>query len=277
VQAESTPAAHEALRFEFGRNWGRFLRTVSEERIARAEDSLREMLSVEDLRGRSFLDAGSGSGLFSLAARRLGARVRSFDYDAQSVACTDRLRQTYFPGDPGWAVERGSVLDRGYLEGLGTFDVVYSWGVLHHTGRMWEAMENACARVAPGGRLFVAIYNDQGGPSRRWTRVKRAYNRLPPALRFAVVLPSLVHVWWKPSLRDLLRGRPFHTWRTYGGDRGMSPWWDLLDWVGGYPFEVAKPEQVFDFCVRRGFRLLRLATHGGGPDCNEYVFQRGDA
>src|SRR5579862_3362056 len=123
-------------RFAFGANWAEFLRLLSEERIARAEASLRDMLDVEHQRGKSFLDIGSGSGLFSLAARRLGARVRSFDYDAQSVACTAELRRRYFPDDPSWTVERGSALDEAYLRALGKHDVVYSWGVLHHTGDM---------------------------------------------------------------------------------------------------------------------------------------------
>ncbi|MDB4949150.1 MAG: methyltransferase type 12 [Gemmatimonadetes bacterium] len=271
---QANPADAEPFRFAFGRNWARFLEGLDEARIRTAVDSLRDMLGVDDLRGKRFLDAGSGSGLFSLAARRLGARVHSFDYDAGSVACTEHLRATYFPGDAEWTVDRASVLDAAYLETLGTADVVYCWGMLHHTGHMWDGLENVCARVAPGGTLFVSIYNDQGGASRRWRRVKRLYNRLPRALRFVVVVPALAHIWWKPSLRDLLQRRPGRTWREYGGDRGMSPWWDLLDWVGGFPFEVAKPEEIFEFCTRRGFRLLRLSTHGGGPDCNEYVFVR---
>ncbi|HWC76414.1 MAG TPA: class I SAM-dependent methyltransferase, partial [Blastocatellia bacterium] len=145
-------------RFAFGQNWARYLEGLDESRIQDAETSLKEMLEVEDLQGKSFLDIGSGSGLFSLAARRLGARVHSLDYDPQSVACTSELRRRYFPGDSSWTVEEGSTLDREYLNSLGSFDVVYSWGVLHHTGRMWEALDNALVPVKPGGRLFVAIY-----------------------------------------------------------------------------------------------------------------------
>jgi 2-polyprenyl-6-hydroxyphenyl methylase/3-demethylubiquinone-9 3-methyltransferase len=268
----AAPPASDELRFAFGRNWAEFLRSLDEERIATAVESLRERLGVADLAGRTFLDAGSGSGLFSLAARRLGARVHSFDYDAQSVGCTAKLREQFFPGDAAWTVEQGSVLDAGYLRRLGSFDVVYSWGVLHHTGAMWSALANVAALVAPGGTLFVSIYNDQGGASRRWRRVKRTYNRLPPPLRFAVLVPSLVAIWWKPLLRDALTLRPFASWRGYGGARGMSPWRDLVDWVGGYPFEVARPEEIFAFFRERGFVLETLVTHAGGGDCNEFVF-----
>src|SRR5438270_7636215 len=130
-----TPAGSpDELRFQFGKNWSRFLEVLDDERIAEAERSLVEMLEVRDLRGRSFLDVGSGSGLFSLAAKRLGAtRVHSFDFDPNSVACTSELKRRFFAKDPNWTIEQGSVLDKPYLTSLGTFDIVYSWGVLHHT------------------------------------------------------------------------------------------------------------------------------------------------
>jgi 2-polyprenyl-6-hydroxyphenyl methylase/3-demethylubiquinone-9 3-methyltransferase len=261
-------------RFAFGENWRRFLSIIDESRIVSAEDSLRRMLEASDLGGKIFLDIGCGSGLFSLAARRLGARVHSFDYDPQSAACAQELRRRYFPGDQDWRIEEGSVLDAGYLAGLGYFDVVYSWGVLHHTGAMWQALDNAAGRVAPDGKLCIAIYNDQGAISNRWRTIKRAYNWLPAGLRFLITIPVLAHLNWRSMVKDLLRGRPFATWRGAGQDRGMSAWRDLIDWVGGYPFEVAKPEAILDFYLRRGFRLARLTTCGGSLGCNEYVFVR---
>ena len=159
-------------RFEFGKNWAAFLSVLDDERIATAEDSLKEMLECEDLQGKKFLDIGSGSGLFSLAARRLGATVHSFDFDPNSFACTQELRRRYFPGDADWRIEQGSALDSKYLESLGKFDIVYSWGVLHHTGEMWKALENATLPVGAGGKLFVAIYNDTGSQVHRgkWTK-----------------------------------------------------------------------------------------------------------
>ena len=261
-------------RFEFGKNWARFLGSLDDHRILKAEASLREMLDLADLRGLRFLDIGSGSGLFSLAARRMGARVYSFDYDPQSVDCTRELRSRYFPQDSDWVVEQGSALDAAYVRSLGAFDIVYSWGVLHHTGAMWQALENAALPVTTAGRLFVALYNDQGTASRRWTTIKRLYNRWPPPARFPLALAVLVNQWWRRWVKDLLRLRPFASWRAYGEERGMSPWRDLFDWVGGYPFEVSKPEQIFDFYRDRGFTLVKLKTCGGALGCNEFVFVR---
>jgi 2-polyprenyl-6-hydroxyphenyl methylase/3-demethylubiquinone-9 3-methyltransferase len=263
-----------ANRFAFGRNWVRFLSSLNEDRIRTAENSLQGMLEVETLKGKRFLDGGCGSGLFSLAARRLGAQVHSFDYDPQCVECGRELKRRYFGDDAAWTIEEGSVLDREYLKALGRFDVVYSWGVLHHTGAMWEALENVADCVAEGGFLFLSIYNDQGGTSRRWRTLKRTYNRSPGMVRGLIVAACLVHSWWRPLLKDLLRGRPGESWSNYWHQRGMSPISDAIDWAGGYPFEVAKPEQIFEFYRDRGFLLKTLKTSGGGMGCNEYVFCR---
>ena len=263
-------------RFEFGANWARFLSILNDERIRMAEESLKTMLEVEDLAGKSFLDIGSGSGLFSLAARRLGARVHSFDYDPQSVACTAELKRRYFPDDSNWIVEEGSALDAGYLNRFSRFDVVYSWGVLHHTGDMWRALENVTPLIVAEGVLFIAIYNDQGRSSKIWLRIKKAYNALPMPLRWLVLVPALLRLWGPVTIRDIARGKLFYTWRNYGKQRarGMSPWCDVVDWVGGLPFEVARPEEIFDFYRERGFRLDKLKTCMGDHGCNEFVFTK---
>jgi 2-polyprenyl-6-hydroxyphenyl methylase/3-demethylubiquinone-9 3-methyltransferase len=262
-------------RFEFGKNWAWFLEKLNDDRIADAEKSLSDMLATDTLAGKSFLDIGSGSGLFSLAARRLGAKVHSFDYDPNSVGCTQELRHRYYPDDEQWTVEQGSALDAGYIESLGKFDVVYSWGVLHHTGNMWTALANAAMPVSTSGQLFIAIYNDQGTSSVRWTKMKRLYNRLPKNLRFLVVWPSFLVLNWRSLVKDTLRLQPLKSIRQYErGARGMSFWQDVVDWVGGYPFEVATPEEIFDFYRQRGFDLIRLRAVGGSLGCNEFVFQK---
>jgi SAM-dependent methyltransferase len=266
----------DETRFKFGDNWARFLSTLTDDRITVAEASLRDMLEAEDLRGQRFLDIGSGSGLFSLAARRLGARVHSFDYDPQSVACTAELRRRYFPSDAEWRVEQGSVLDESYMRRLGEFDVVYSWGVLHHTGALWRAVELATIPVAAGGRFFILIYNKQRPLVTAFTTWMKKRTAALPRSGQALVAAAYI-AWHEPValLSDLYRRRnPLRRYGGYKANRGMSRWYDVVDWVGGYPYEPASPEEVFDFCRRRGFTLDRLVTCGGEHGCNQYVFTR---
>ncbi len=262
-------------RFEFGKNWSRFLEVLDDSRLASAQASLSEMLEVDNLEDKSFLDIGSGSGLFSLAARQLGARVHSFDYDPRSVACTRELRRRYFNNDGEWKIEEGSALDVDYVKSLGTFDVVYSWGVLHHTGQMWRALENAQLPVKPGGKLFIAIYNDLGSRSRRWRWIKKTYNELPRFLKIPFALAVMAPEELKAMLRSLVLLKPaeyLQRWTRYDTNRGMSRWRDIIDWVGGYPYEVARPEEIFDFYRAQGFRLTKLQCGGVGLGCNQFVF-----
>ena len=263
------------IRFAFGKNWQRFLRMLDPERIAAAEKSLCEMLEAENLNGKSFLDAGCGSGLFSLAAMRLGAsKVHSFDYDPDSVACARELRQRFFAGANHWTIEKGDVLDPAYLSPLGQFDVVYSWGVLHHTGNMHRAFDNVIPSVAPHGKLFIAIYNDQGLYSRGWKFVKRNYSRWP-ALRPFMVAGFGSYFVARDFMVDLLvlDRNPLERYRRKDV-RGMAKWPDLLDWLGGYPFEVASARYVSEYFSSRGFDLRRLKDVGRQIGCNEFVFIR---
>lgn len=262
----------EGRRFAFGDNWQRFLDVVDEQRIAAAVDSLAAMLEREDLAGLRFLDAGSGSGLFSLAASRMGASVVSFDLDPASVACTRELRRRY-AADARWEVLQGSVLDRGFLAGLGEFDVVYSWGVLHHTGAMWAACDAVSERVGTDGLLFIALYNDQGLASGVWTAVKRRYNRSGKLGRAVLESGAGAYFGLRRVAGRLARKASGMPTPTYERGRGMDAKHDLRDWVGGYPFEVASPAEVFDFFRERGFSLVHMSTLSG-HGCNEFVLRR---
>ncbi len=263
-------------RFAFGDNWQAFLKNIDAARIEQAVDSLVDRLGVDSLEGTTFLDLGSGSGLFSLAAHRLGAEVTSVDLDQQSVACTAQLKQRFGSHDgPRWTIQQGSVLDDAMMESLAQFDVVYSWGVLHHTGQMEHAIRLASQRVADGGKFFIAIYNDQGGGSRRWLKIKKTYHTLPSVLRPLWVIAVAGIYESKFALVRALQGRnplPFALWRAKRLDRGMSAWHDWVDWIGGLPFEVATPEAVVVPLREKGFVLDQLKTVRCGWGCNEYVF-----
>ena len=263
-------------RFAFGDNWSRFLSVLNEERILQAELSLKKLLGLDSLEGLTFLDIGSGSGLFSLAAYRLKAKsVCSFDYDPKSVECTRALKRQFASDSPHWVGEQGDALNNEYLNKLGTFDIVFSWGVLHHTGNMWKALENVDPMVKDSGKLFISIYNDQGGQSRRWKKIKKIYNSSGFIIKYLIIIYTIIKQQWRTVLNDILRHyNPLYSWRRYAQNRGMSAWYDVIDWAGGYPFEVAKPEEFFHFYHKKGYVLENLTTDCGGIGCNQFVFKK---
>lgn len=259
-------------RFGFGENWSAFLSVLDEDRILEAEKSLRSYLGVDGLSNKKFLDIGCGSGVFSLAARRLGATVYSFDFDKSSVACAKELKRRYFPDDNLWQIGEGSILDKSYVETLGQFDICYSWGVLHHTDNLWLAIYNAQAPLAPGGRLFIAIYNDEGITSAVWEAIKRAYcsgaiakNILTAIFFCCFFLAGLV-------MDLLLFNNPARRFREHRKYRGMSLTHDWKDWLGGYPYERARPGRVQGFVENLGFRQLKLEQPTFGFGNNQFLF-----
>ena len=252
------------LRFGFGDNWKRYLSSLTENKVEAAKQSLVSLFDGATFSGNTFLDVGSGSGLFSLAARQLGASVRSFDYDLSSVECAEALKSQYFPESSDWVISQGSVLDQSFLSELKKSDFVYSWGVLHHTGEMWQALDNVAGLVKPSGLLCVSIYNDQGWISSYWKTVKRVYN-LGPAFAF-LMLASHFPYYFARLTKRVLSGQ-------FKLERGMDLWTDYVDWIGGYPFEVATPKEIGSFFEKRGFTLVKSHLRGRRHGCNEFLFQ----
>ncbi len=265
----------DELRFGFGDNWTAFLRRLNEERIVEAEKSIQLLLGCQRLDRLSFLDIGSGSGLFSLAARRLGARVHSFDYDAACVECTTKLRARYFANDTDWQIERGSVLDDDFLDQLDSFDVVYSWGVLHHTGAVIRALKLASDRVAPGGLFAFALYR-KTRLCRMWAIEKHWYAAASrTSQRFArAAFIGLMRTSFLVFARD------FNTYvENYQSTRGMDFYHDVHDWLGGYPYESIRPAEVAALMSELGFEYVRSVTRPYstglfGSGCDEFVYRR---
>jgi 2-polyprenyl-6-hydroxyphenyl methylase/3-demethylubiquinone-9 3-methyltransferase len=275
-------------RFAFGKNWSSFIRHLTPERINSARESMEDLLDVKELTGLSFLDAGSGSGLFSLVANQLGAKVTSFDYDTDSVHCTEFVMGKYAGETPEYKVLQGSLLNAEFMKNLGEFDVVYCWGVAHHTGDMWKALGHLTGCVRAGGKIVIAIYNDQEYLSRRWIKIKQLYQKLPswlqPLYVICIFSMQFLNRVWITLLVIFLRVItlknplvPIVNWIKESRDnsRGMHAWYDLVDWVGGWPYQVAKPEEIFRFFRDQGYVMVELTTCQG-HGCNEYVFRKTD-
>ena len=252
-------------RFDFGKNWTKYSTLIDSTKITDAEQSLVTMFQVPDLIGKSFLDVGCGSGIFSLAAKNLGAEVYSFDIDSNSVSCTRKLKSSYYENDENWKIKSGSVLDREFIREVGLHDFVYCWGVAHHTGAMMKAFENLSELVNEGGQLFLAVYNDQGVLSKYWTFVKRCYVNYRIS-RPLIILTHILILLFPSWVIRKIRGKNV--------PRGMSAWYDLIDWLGGFPFETSTVKGVFKFFKDRGFELQNISTVAGKMGCNEFVFRK---
>lgn len=261
----------DTSRFEFGKNWQAFLATVTEASIRHAEAGLAKLFPNGELKGATFLDVGCGSGLSMLAARRLGAgEVRGLDLDAQSVAAAERLL-----AGQNARVSQKSILDATPAE-LGTFDIVHSWGVLHHTGAMWTALDRAGDLVRPGGLLAVALYR-KTPLCPFWSIEKRLYTEAPRPAQ------SLIRAAYKAAFLSGLAAtgkNPAAYVRDYRSARGMSWHHDVHDWLGGYPYESATPDEIKSRLAARGFEMQRSfeapARAGGlfGSHCDEFVAQK---
>lgn len=273
VNTEAARESGENIGFSFGENWVKYLNELSEKELDQAVQSLEHAFANEGLKGHRFLDLGSGSGLFSLAAHTLGVRsIASIDIDPHSVACTAFLRNRV--GDPpAWSIARGSVLDPAFLATFDPVDRLYCWGVLHHTGAMWSAFDAALGLIAPGGLGCIALYN-RPRHLKLHLALKRTYNHLPRVIRPVMVgLCALAYF-----LRLLTTGRnPIKFVRDYGAlNRGMSFWRALEDWLGGLPYEFAEADEVEARVRERGLRIVRSVVRAPGNN-NDYLIARSRA
>jgi 2-polyprenyl-6-hydroxyphenyl methylase/3-demethylubiquinone-9 3-methyltransferase len=266
----------EKNHFSFGKNWQSFLDTLNDEKKTEAKKSLLDFLGSNfQISGKTVVDIGSGSGLFSWAFYELGVtRLESVDIDDFSLACTKELKKQ--EGNPGnWNVHKISALNEERLKSLGTFDLVYSWGVLHHTGAMWQAITNTIPLVTQDGYFYIALYNKNEkawleGTSKFWEKAKVFYNQLPSVGKKICDRIYAVYL----CLGLLFHGRnPRKYVRGYTSVRGMDFMTDIRDWLGGHPYEHASVKEVEDFFQKNGFKMINI-KEVRSIGCNEFLFKR---
>jgi SAM-dependent methyltransferase len=262
-------------RFAFGKNWQSFASVADEESISEAQRGLVRLFPNGELRGVRILDVGCGSGLSMAAALRLGAsHVHGVDIDQNSIRAAQDLLARFDVGK-NWSVETANLLDLPPQ----SYDVVYGWGVLHHTGAMWRALESVTKLVRPGGLLAVALYRKSPACT-FWQREKRIYNNAPPPIR--LFIRSLYKTAYLSALAASGRNPFDYVFNYHHRTRGMSFHHDIHDWLGGYPYESASPEEIIGFMAKHRFSLERsfqrpVAVKGlFGSHCDEYV-ARSDA
>jgi len=251
--------------FSFGENWRDYLINISDADIARARKDVEEWLGDGFVAGKTVLDIGSGSGIHSLGFHSLCAEsVQSFDYDEHSVEATRTLWAKQ--GSPGnWTVSQGSILNPAFLETMGQFDIVYSWGVLHHTGAMWEAFKNVATLLAPGGALWISLYT-KGPNYQEHLELKTRYNLASDAGKRWMVRKVVA----RRMLGKIRRLQNPFAWNTKKA-RGMNQYHDIVDWLGGLPYEVADPNEVLRAGKEQGLALERIKVRPEGT-CSIYLF-----
>jgi ubiquinone/menaquinone biosynthesis C-methylase UbiE len=252
--------------FSFGTNWKAFSeRELCVQQLNDASRSVKTLLEIESLKDLSFLDVGCGSGLFSLAAYELGAkRIVGIDIDPMCISVSEQNRNKFIPSAPIEFIE-GSALDQERLKSLGEFDIVYAWGSLHHTGEMYEAIKAVSRQVAAGGTYVLAIYN-RHVTSRIWRFIKWLYNKLPPFGQEIMAFLFFIVIFFAKYL--ITHKNPLIK------ERGMNFWRDVIDWIGGYPYEYASPQEIEEYLTKQGFVLRRFVKAQVPTGCNEYIFQK---
>lgn len=262
------------MRYNFGKNWAHYVDGIDgefDQTLDLAKQYLCDVFGIEKIIGKSFIDVGSGSGLFSLAAVELGAaRVLSIDYDPDSVMTTNSLKDKTKYSDEKWAVIQGDLLDKLLVDKLGTFDLVHCAGVAHHTGEMMLALANLDNLVAKNGYLFESIYNRISIFSSLWHKIKYLYNKfrwLRPLIKISYVVSWFLY--WMFN-----RKWPLTEVKNFGKNgRGMNFYRDIDDWLGGYPYEYANAGEIVNFYFSKDYDLTYfVASNNWG--LNNFVFRQ---
>ena len=255
------------ITFSFGENWKNYLRTIDDHDIQSAVQDILEWIPAEQIAGRIVADIGCGSGIHSYCFyMQKPDGLVSVDVDQYSVEATNILRKR--AGDPSnWVVSTNSILDAEFLNKAGVFDIVYSWGVLHHTGNMWKAIENASSLVKPSGLFWISLYA-KGPKYEKDLQIKQKYNNFSNSGKKLFIYKKIVKLMWK----RMKKGQNPLTWNEKV-IRGMHKYHDIVDWYGGLPYEVASRSEVESFLGQRGFELVRVkeATERA---CSVYLFRK---
>lgn len=286
-------------KFSFGKNWIRFVKhALNENSIKTAQASLLNNIPQSELKDCIFVDIGCGSGLFSLAALKIvggggeNTQVISVDIDTNSILASKMTKDKFAPNASGWEILQGSILDDSFCAKLkdkiaGKKAIVYSWGVLHHTGDLNKALKNAASLAsAKDSLLFISIYNKTKA-SDFWSKIKHFYNKTNIVMKFLMVCFYTAFL----TFEDIRKGRGLN---MRDKARGMHKVTDVIDWLGGLPYEPAKAEYIDKKVKECGLSLIKFnptkyhePTYPKGKlkrmfvylkvvglGCNEYLFRR---
>lgn len=251
------------IAFNFGKNWQRFSgSSLDNQKFEIALSSLGKLIGQERLKGSTFLDIGCGSGIFAIAASLAGAeKVVGIDISKDSVEASTNNKKR-FANQSAVDFFHKSIFDDDIMQ-MGRFDIVYSWGVLHHTGNMWKAIDIASKLVAAQSLFVIAIYNKHWS-SGAWKVIKWFYNAVPKFVQWLIIWIFYIIIAMAKLI--ITRKNPFKK------RRGMSFYYDVIDWLGGYPYEYATKEGIINHLEKLGFKCIKYLKPPVPTGCNEFVF-----
>jgi SAM-dependent methyltransferase len=255
-------------RFAFGKNWQLYAQNaLTQQKVSEARNSFRKLFAGIDLRGKSFLDVGFGQGLTLFLAQEMGAKVFGIEIDAENIGALTTTAHLFahcqFP-----QTHIVSILDESFIKEHkqnGQFDIVHAWGVLHHTGDMRRALDNSAELVKNGEYLVLAIYNKHWS-SPIWKVVKWTYNVAPRWMQWVAIYlfyPIIYLAKWMVTREN-----------PKSNERGMDFWYNIIDWVGGYPYEYASISEVNALVSRHNFVCLQVIPAQVPTGCNQFVFRK---
>jgi 2-polyprenyl-3-methyl-5-hydroxy-6-metoxy-1,4-benzoquinol methylase len=259
--------------FDFGKNWVSYAKKgLTPDRFAAAQNEMKLLMADIPLAGKSFLDIGFGQGLSLFAAQEAGAQVCGCD---SNPLCGDALRVTAskIGATPDFPVVIGSILSEQTCDSLRAlspaadrlFDIVLAWGVLHHTGNLAKAFAHAVSLTRKNGYLIVALYNRHWS-SPAWNIVKHCYCASPSIIQRLMVGIGAIIIAAAKLL--VTRQNPFKQ------QRGMSFSHNVVDWIGGYPYEYASIDEVIAMGARQGCTCSKVVKAQVPTGCNEFIFIR---
>lgn len=265
------PTKIQNKQFNFGENWENFSKNqLSSTKIQEAKKDFVKFFQNESIKNQTFIDIGFGQGMSLLIANTLGAITVGNDINPLSEKVLE-FNKSYFSDikEISIPIIIGSILKESTLNAIRQineqYDIVHSWGVLHHTGEMWEAINNSSELVNKNGKFIIAIYNKHWS-SPLWHTIKKTYNYSPKFIKKLII--SIFYFIILIAKFSVTFKNPFKK------ERGMSFYYDVIDWVGGYPYEYANKEEIQTYIENLGFQLIYYNKAQVPTGCNEYVFKK---
>ncbi len=231
---------------------GSFYDVVWTEYIPEYEASEKHWLlfySPEEVKGKTVLDAGCGTGVFSIIFARNGAaKVTGIDISPGSLGTARGLKEKF--GLANAEFQQQDMLHLSFRDA--SFDIVWAWGTVHHTTDPLGAITELIRVLKPGGSLFLAIYKQT---SVTWIHeiIRKTMIRTP---RWSWNVLAKAGAFMLTPVVFLFKRRQ----KSRKGEKLSEL---ILDWYFVPIRHYYTPEEIRVFLERKKFRIEKYLAHSG--------------